>query len=67
MVEILSRTSWAAESESRSRAKTAVTRELPSVLLERSSSSPLMVLTTSSMGLVTWVSISSGLAPGGGW
>ena len=31
---------------------------------ERSSSSPLMVLTTSSMGLVIWLSISSGEAPG---
>ena len=63
MVEILSRTSWAAESESRSRANTAVTREFPSVVLERSSSNPLMVFTASSTSLVTCVSISSGLAP----
>ena len=63
MVEILSRTSCAAASESRSRANTTVTRELPSVVLERSSSRPLMVFTDSSTSLVTCVSISSGLAP----
>ena len=34
------------------------------MVVERSSSRPLIVLTTSSMGLVIWLSISSGLAPG---
>src|SRR4029450_3046686 len=44
--------------------KVAKTWLCPSMVEERSSSRPLMVLTTSSMGLVIWLSISSGDAPG---
>ena len=41
-----------------------MTIEMPSLVVERSSSMPEIVLTTSSIGLVTPVSISSTLAPG---
>ncbi len=63
MVATLSRTSLAATSTGFSRTKVTKTWEIPSLVVERSSSIPLMVLTTSSMGLVIWLSTSSGVAP----
>ena len=63
-VPTFSRTSLAASCTLRSSTKVAKTWLCPSMVEERSSSSPLMVLTTSSMGLVIWLSISSGEAPG---
>lgn len=64
MEATLSRTSCTAASMSRSRTNMMMTREPPCWELERSSSIPAMVLTTSSIGLVIWVSTSSALAPG---
>ena len=63
-VPTFSRMSLAASCTLRSRTKVAKTCDCPSMVEERSSSSPLMVLITSSMGLVIWLSISSGEAPG---
>ena len=62
-VPTFSRTSLAASCTLRSRTNVAKTCDCPSMVEERSSSSPLIVLTTSSMGLVIWLSISSGEAP----
>jgi hypothetical protein len=64
IVATFSRTSCAAVSMSRSRMNETKTWPCPSIVIERSSSIPLMVLTTSSMRLVIWLSTSSGLAPG---
>jgi hypothetical protein len=61
---ILSRTSWAASSRSRSSSKVTKTSETPSDEVERSSSMPLMVLTASSILSVISVSTSCGAAPG---
>ena len=63
-VPTFSRTSLAASCTLRSSTKVAKTCDWPSMVEERSSSRPLMVLTTSSIGLVIWLSISSGEAPG---
>jgi hypothetical protein len=63
-VPTFSRTSLAASCTFRSSTKVAKIWLWPSMVDERSSSRPLMVLTTSSMGLVIWLSISSGDAPG---
>src|SRR5262245_26467291 len=62
-VATFSRTSLAASWTLRSSTNVAKTWDWPSIVDERSSSSPLMVLTTSSIGLVIWLSISSGEAP----
>ena len=59
-----SRTSWAATSTLRSRSKRMTTCETFSTLTERSVSSPGSVLSASSRGLVTLVSMVSGSAPG---
>ena len=64
MVATFSRTSCAAASMSRSRMNETKIWLWPSIVVERSSSMPLMVLTTSSIRLVIWLSTSSGLAPG---
>ncbi len=64
IVATFSRTSCAAPSMSRSRMNETKTWLWPSIVVERSSSIPLIVLTTSSIRLVTWLSTSSGLAPG---
>ncbi len=56
--------SWAATSMSRSRVNVTTTMELPGPEMERSSSIPSTVLTTSSIGWVTSVSTSSAEAPG---
>ncbi len=61
---IFSRTSWAADSMSRSRMNDTKTWLWPSMVVERSSSIPLIVSTTSSIRFVTGLSTSSGLAPG---
>ena len=59
-----SRTSVAASWASFSRTKAARIIETPSDEVEVTLSMPLMVLSASSIGLVTWVSISSGPTPG---
>ena len=59
-----SRTSCAAESMSRFKLNVAMTAEVPCPEIERSSSMPSTVLTTSSIGCETTVSTSSGDAPG---
>ena len=64
IVATFSRTSCAADSMSRSRMNETKIWLCPSIVVERSSSIPLIVLTTSSIRLVTWLSTSSGLAPG---
>jgi len=63
MALTLSRTSWMASALGRSSTNCTVTEDTPSRLTLRSSSMPEQVLTASSMGLVIWASISSGLAP----
>ena len=63
-VPTFSRTSLAASCTLRSSTKVAKTCDCPSMVDERSSSRPPMVLTTSSICLVIWLSISSGEAPG---
>ena len=63
-VPTFSRTSLAASCTLRSSTNVAKTCDCPSMVEERSSSRPPMVLTTSSIGLVIWLSISSGEAPG---
>ncbi len=63
IVEILSRTSCAATSRFFSRKNCTTTSEMPSLVVDRSSSMPETVLMISSIGLVTLVSISSTLAP----
>src|SRR5262245_35770968 len=63
-VATFSRTSCAAASISRSRMNETKIWLCPSIVVERSSSIPLMVLTASSIRFVTWLSASSGLAPG---
>ena len=59
-----SRTSWAATLTSFSMTKLMMTWETPSVVTDRSSSIPLIVLTASSILSVISVSMSSGAAPG---
>src|SRR5262245_24743946 len=59
----LSRTSWMATLMSFSRLKVMVVFELPWPEFVRNSSIPSMLLMVSSIGLVIWVSTSSGLAP----
>ena len=56
-------TSCAATSGDFSSANRTMTRETPSPVIDRSSSIPSIVLTASSIGRVTCVSISSTLAP----
>ncbi len=63
IVEILSRTSCAATSRFFSTTNCTTICEMPSLVVDRSSSMPETVLMISSMGLVTLVSISSTLAP----
>src|SRR5439155_10654353 len=63
MVLTLSRTSCAATSMSFSRTKETMTCEVPSDEIDCSSSTPLMVLTASSILSLMSVSISSGAAP----
>ena len=63
IVEILSRTSCAATSRSFSRTNCTMTSEMPSLVVDLSSSIPETVLMICSIGLVTLVSISSTLAP----
>ena len=60
----LARTSCAATSGFFERSNVIVTRERPSVDVERSSSMPATVLTAASMRSVTSVSMLSGVAPG---
>ncbi len=60
----LSRTSWAATSIWRFRAKVTITMELPGLVIERSSWMPWIVLICSSSFCETCVSISSVEAPG---
>ena len=63
IVEILSRTSCTATSRFLSRKNCTVISEIPSLVVECSSSIPETVLMICSSGLVTLVSISSTLAP----
>ena len=63
-LETRSRTSWAADSMSRSRRKVAMTTVEPAREMLRSSSIPSTVLTASSISRATSISISSGEAPG---
>ena len=63
MVWILSRTSCVPTSPFFARLNWTVTVEIPSLVVDRSSSIPLTVLTMSSIGFVTDASISSTLAP----
>jgi hypothetical protein len=60
----LSRTSCAAASLVREKRNCTLMLHAPSVLRDESSSTPSMVLMTSSIGFATLVSISSGEAPG---
>ena len=60
----LARTSCAATSGFFDRSKVMVTRDWPSVDVERSSSMPATVLTAASMRSVISVSMLSGVAPG---
>ena len=62
--EILSRASCAPTSPFFSKMKRTTTVQLPSRVVERNSSIPEIVLSASSIGLVTELSISSALAPG---
>ncbi len=59
-----SRTSWAAVSKLRSSLKVAMTKEVPWLEIERNSSIPSTVLTTSSICCVINDSTSSGAPPG---
>ncbi len=63
IVDTLSRTSCAATSRFFSTTKETTICDMPSLVVERSSSRPDTVLMISSKGLVTLVSISSTLAP----
>ena len=58
------RTSWAATSGFFDRSNVIVTRDCPSVDVERSSSMPATVLTAASTRSVTSASMLSGVAPG---
>jgi hypothetical protein len=62
-VDTLSRTVWAPRSPFFSSLNCTMTNDTPSLLTLFSSSMPSMVLTASSIGLVTVVSISSTEAP----
>ena len=63
IVRTLASISWAATAPLFSRTNSIATCDIPSFVVERSCSIPETVLTISSIGLVTPVSISSTLAP----